>query len=265
MARRRIRPLALAAIAALAALAGCAHRGPLQIDTSLQAASQSSRVRYVVLHYTSTGRDRSLALLSRGTVSSHYLITDEPRVYRLVDETRSAWQAGDSQWYGHTWLNSSSIGVEIVNAGWSAAPDGTVSWQPYTEAQIQTLILLLRDIVRRHGIEPRNIVGHSDIAPGRKQDPGPLFPWKRLARAGLGRWYDEAAAAALRARFEAAGIPDAAWFQEALARAGYAVPRHGILDDPTRAALRAFQMHYRPARCDGLPDAETAAILQSLN
>jgi len=265
-ARRGFRAFAVATAAA-AALASCTQSPGLQVHSLQQAASQGSRVRYVVLHYTATGRERSLAMLSQGPVSSHYLITDQatPRIYRLVDETRSAWHAGDSQWYGHTWLNSASIGIEIVNAGWSTGPDGTLSWEPYTEAQMQSLILLLRDIVERHGIEPQNIVGHSDISPGRKHDPGPLFPWKRLALAGLGRWYDETAAAARRARFERTGVPDAAWFQQALSRAGYAVPRHGVWDDSTRAALRAFQMHYRPACYDGEPDAETAAILLSLD
>jgi len=261
------RPPVFAALVAAAALAGCARHGPLRIDTSVQAASQDSRVRQVVLHYTSAGLDRSLALLSRGGVSSHYLITDQspPRVYRLVDETRSAWHAGQSQWYGRTWLNGTSIGIEIVNGGWHAGPDGEPLWEPYAEPQILTLIALLRDIVQRHGIEPRNIVGHSDVAPGRKQDPGPLFPWRRLAQAGLGRWYDEAAAEARRARLEREGLPDIAWFQAALARAGYAVPDTDTLDAPTRAALRAFQMHYRPERCDGLPDTGTAAILESLD
>ncbi|MEI2417263.1 N-acetylmuramoyl-L-alanine amidase [Orrella sp. JC864] len=249
-------------------LAGCAGTGPqgLDIDTSVQALGQSSRVRFLVLHYTGSGNAQSLKVLSRGQVSSHYLITDEPRprVYRLVDEHRSAWHAGQSQWHGRTWLNASSIGIEIVNPGWTTGADGKPQWHPYSDAQIETLIALMRDIVQRHGIAARDIVAHSDIAPRRKWDPGPLFPWKRLAQAGLGRWYDEAAAARLQAEYEAGTVPDVAWFQSQLHRLGYAVPQHGVADEQTVKALVAFQLRYRPSDYEGRFDAQSAAILQSL-
>ncbi|MFJ0855027.1 N-acetylmuramoyl-L-alanine amidase [Bordetella bronchiseptica] len=267
-----------APIACLLALAGCAARGPagLDLDTSITAVSQSSRVRAVVLHYTSTGNENSLKILSERKVSAHYLITDtpRPRVYRLVDETRAAWHAGISAWYGQSTMNSTSIGIELVNPGWTNGEGNWTRgghgdtdsrhWAPYSDAQIETLIVLLRDIVARHGIAPENIVGHSDIAPQRKVDPGPLFPWQRLAQAGLGRWYDEAGAAAHLARLQAEGIPDIAWFQGQLARLGYATPQSGVLDTATHNVLAAFQMHYRPARHDGQPDAETAAIMLAL-
>jgi len=256
-----------AGLLAAAALAGCAT-GPagLHIDDSIQAVSQSSRVRYVVLHYTSTPADRSLQLLSRGAVSAHYLISDDPgaHVYRLVPETRSAWHAGASAWYGQISLNATSIGVEIVNAGASPGPDGTRLWQAYTPAQLHALTLLLRDIIRRHGIEPQNVVGHSDVAPQRKVDPGPLFPWRALAQAGIGRWYDEAAAAAHLGRLQGQPLPDMLWFQQQLQRLGYDTPQHGQLDRATRNVLAAFQMHYRPDRYDGEPDAQTAAIMLAM-
>src|SRR5690625_4279052 len=161
--------------------------GELVIDRSIQAKSHDSRVGIVVLHYTATGKNASLKILSEQNVSSHYLITDDPRpvVYQLVDESRRAWHAGVSEWYGRTDINAASIGVEIVNPGGS----GT-TWAPYSEAQIEPLITLLHDIMQRHEIAPHNLVGHSDIAPQRKVDPCPLFPWKRLADEGLGRWYD---------------------------------------------------------------------------
>lgn len=267
-----------APIACLLALAGCAARGPagLDLDTSITAVSQSSRVRAVVLHYTSTGNENSLKILSERKVSAHYLITDtpRPRVYRLVDETRAAWHAGISAWYDQSTMNSTSIGIELVNPGWTNGEGNWTRgghgdtdsrhWAPYSDAQIETLIVLLRDIVARHGIAPENIVGHSDIAPQRKVDPGPLFPWQRLAQAGLGRWYDEAGAAAHLARLQTEGVPDIAWFQGQLARLGYATPQSGVLDTATRNVLAAFQMHYRPARHDGQPDAETAAIMLAL-
>ncbi|WP_459617685.1 N-acetylmuramoyl-L-alanine amidase [Bordetella sp. 2513F-2] len=262
-----MRPLRIAAVSALAAmLAACAGGPGLRIDTSVEALSQSSRVRQVVLHYTSAESARSLALLSRGEVSSHYLVTDasEPRVYRLVPEERSAWHAGVSAWQGQPSLNATSIGIEVVNPGWTAGPDGTRLWHPYTPAQRRVLIQLLQDIIRRHDIAPENIVGHSDVAPQRKLDPGPLFPWRELAQAGIGRWYDEAGAAAHLARLQAGPLPDVAWYQRQLQRLGYECPQHGTLDRATRNVLAAFQMHYRPARHDGEPDAETAAIMLAM-
>lgn len=215
----------------------------------------------LVIHYTAANAGRSLEILSRRNVSSHYLITDDepPRVYQLVDENRRAWHAGQGEWYGNNNLNAASIGVEVVNLG----PVGD-SWQPYSEKQIETLILLLKDIVARHQIHAHNVVGHSDIAPQRKQDPGPSFPWKRLAQAGLGRWYDEARAARLRKAYAQQGLPPARIIQEKLRQAGYAAPGTGEIDPATRKVLRAFQMHYRPARHDGEPDAETLAILDAL-
>jgi hypothetical protein len=111
-----------------------------------------------------------------------------------MDENQRAWHAGDSQWQGRTWLNSSSIGIEIVNPGFKDTPTGRL-WYPYSEAQVQSLIVLLKDISKRHAISPRSIIGHSDIAPLRKLDPGPLFPWKRLASEGIGIWPNEQAVA----------------------------------------------------------------------
>jgi Negative regulator of beta-lactamase expression len=235
--------------------------GGLHIDRSIQAVSHSSRVSFVVLHYTATDTARAIDILSKQNVSSHYLITDEspPRVYQLVDETRRAWHAGVSEWYGRSDLNSASIGIEIVNTG----PTGS-DWQAYSDEQIQVLEVLLRDVMTRHQIHTRNVVGHSDIAPQRKQDPGPAFPWKRLATGGLARWYDEAKAATLEAEYRRKPLPPVHVLQQKLKRAGYPVPNSGVLDKETRKVIRAFQMRYRPARFDGEPDAETFAILDSL-
>ena len=259
-----------ALLAAVLVLGGCASRQApprLHIDDSVTAVSQDSRVRYIVLHYTSAASPRSLDLLSRGRVSAHYLITDDsrPHVHRLVDETRNAWHAGDSSWYEQVSLNPVSIGIELVNAGrQDPAGGGSPTWQPYATTQIQTLILLLQELIARHGVHPENIVAHSDIAPQRKTDPGPLFPWQQLADAGIGRWYDEAQAATHWVTLQRQGVPGVAWFQQRLARLGYACPQHGKLDRATRNVIAAFQMHYRPANYDGRPDAETAAIMMAL-
>lgn len=243
-------------------LAGCSHG--LRIDDSHTASGQNSRVQYIVLHYTSTDLARSLHLLTETEVSSHYLIGEAPAtIYRLVDENRRAWHAGDSQWQGRTWLNSTTIGIELVNQGFYDTANGRY-WQPFAPAQIDALILLLKDIMQRHQLAPGSIVAHSDIAPQRKVDPGPLFPWKRLADAGLLAWPDADAVARQQALFSAS-LPSVLWFQEQLARQGYAVPVHGELDQATRNVIAALQMKYRQARYDGEPDAQTAAILLVLN
>jgi N-acetylmuramoyl-L-alanine amidase len=247
----------LATFIAACLLAGCAA-GP-SIDTTYRSAGHESRVQFVVIHFTSEGFAPSLKTLTEGPVSSHYLVNDvPPTIYRLVEEDRRAWHAGVSSWQGNTNLNSSSIGIEIVNAG-----PNVPGWADYPEPQVRAVVELVADIVRRHKIRPDRIVGHSDIAPQRKVDPGPKFPWKRLADAGLMPWPDAARVAERRAGYEAA-LPDVAWFQRMLARHGFAVPDHGVLDDPTRRVVSAFQMKYRPQRHDGMPDAETAAILDVL-
>ena len=246
----------------LMTLAGCSSG--LRIDRSHPSANQDNRIQFVVVHYTNASLERSLALLTHGEVSSHYLIGDGPaKVYQLVDENRRAWHAGESQWEGRTWLNSTSIGIEIVNPGFTDTPNGRI-WYPYSEAQVQAVIALLKDIVKRNGINPRHVIGHSDIAPLRKLDPGPLFPWKRLADAGLSVW-PEANAVARQQMFFAANPPSIAWYQQQLARFGYAIEQTGELDVATRHVIAAFQMRFRPQRFDGTPDAQTAAMLQVLN
>jgi N-acetylmuramoyl-L-alanine amidase len=243
-------------------LAGCSHG--LRIDHSHTASGQNSRVQYIVLHYTSADLARSLHLLTETEVSSHYLIGEAPAtIYQLVDENRRAWHAGDSQWQGRTWLNSTTIGIELVNQGFYDTPNGR-DWQPFAPAQIDALIVLLKDIMQRHQLAPGSIIAHSDIAPQRKVDPGPLFPWKRLADAGLLAWPDADAVAHQQVLFSAR-LPSVLWFQEQLARQGYAVPVHGELDQATRNVIAALQMKYRQARYDGEPDAQTAAILWVLN
>lgn len=239
-------------------MTGCAGTPP--IDTRYQSRSQDSRVQFIVLHYTEGNFDTALRLLTQGAVSSHYLVDqDPPTVYRLVDEDRRAYHAGLSSWEGVTALNATSVGIEIVNRGYIG--DKTGPYTPYPEAQITRVIDLVKDIAQRHRVPPNRIVGHSDIAPSRKVDPGPMFPWPRLAAAGLIPWPDAALVAERRSRYEAAPLPDIAWFQAKLAAHGFAVPQNGALDTATRDVLVAFQMKYRPRSYSGEPDAETAALL----
>ncbi|MES2318399.1 MAG: N-acetylmuramoyl-L-alanine amidase [Pseudomonadota bacterium] len=245
-------------------LAGCATTTETPVDRTYAAKGQSSRVKFVVLHYTVSDRPQSLKILTEQVVSAHYLLTDEPApvIYGLVDETRQANHAGVSYWKGYTQLNASSIGIEIVNPGFTEGPDGRI-WYPFPQAQVDRLIVLLKEIVARHKIPPENILGHADIAPQRKQDPGPMFPWIQLAQHGLVQWPDGAKLAAARPLYEQQ-LPDVAWFQQKLGVFGYAVPQNGELDAATRSVITAFQMRYRPATIDGAPDAETAALLDAL-
>ena len=255
----------LVATLMLALLAGCAT-GPIgpKIDTTYNAKGQSSRARFLVLHYTVADKPTSIKILTEQQVSAHYLLTDDPQpvVYRLVDETRAAYHAGNSSWKNYTQLNNSSIGIEIVNAGWKDTPAGRV-FAPFPQTQVDALVGLVKDIVQRHGIAPENVLGHSDIAPQRKQDPGPLFPWLQLARAGLVVWPDANRVAAVRPAFEAL-LPDVGWFQRKLATHGYALQQTGVLDQQTRTVLAAFQMKYRPLDIAGNLDAETATLLEVL-
>lgn len=252
----------------LALLAGCATPTTgIQLNRSLSTQDQGSRVKYLVLHYTVTNTPDSIKLFTgRGgaEVSVHYLLTDEaqPVIYNIVDETRTAYQAGgDAGWKADRSLNYMSVGIEIVNSGWSDGPDGRV-WAPFPQRQIDTLIPLIKDIMARNHIKPENVLGHGDVAPQRKQDPGVAFPWQRLAAEGIVPWPDPAVVAVKRVQYESA-LPDVAWFQHKLADVGYVVPADGVAGEATRNVLIAFQTRYRPARIDGAPDAETAALLDS--
>lgn len=248
--------------AAAALLAGCA--GP-RVDTRFSSISQGPRVDLLVIHYTVLDFAESLRVLTQQVVSSHYLVdVDPPTIYRLVPEERRANHAGVSAWAARVLVNMSSIGIEIVNPGRIRTPAGE-QYAPYPPAQIDAVIALVRDIVTRWGIPKDRVVGHADIAPGRKQDPGPMFPWKRLADAGLALWFDPAQVDALRPRYEAA-LPPLPWFRLRLAQLGYPVPAVADegLDADTRDVLVSFQMRFRPAAYDGRPDAQTAAILSAL-
>lgn len=244
-------------------LAGCA--GPRIDAHTYRAVSQDSRAQFLILHFTAENLERSIRILTEQKVSSHYLVTDEqpPRIYRLVDEDRRAWHAGVSHWAGHGMLNGNSIGIEIVNLGNRPRPDGSTDFAPYPPEQIDAVVALVRDIVKRHQIRPDRILGHSDIAPQRKVDPGPLFPWKRLADEGLIPWPHEALVRQAMAQYQS-NVPPVKWFQQALMQHGFFVGDHGQLDEPTRRVMAAFQMKYRPAKYDGQPDAETAALLTAL-
>lgn len=255
----------LTGLIAAVLLAACTS-GP-HIDRSLSTPDQRSRVKYLVLHYTVTDTPQSIRIFTHQTgveASIHYLLSNDPKpvIYGIVDESRAASHAGsDSGWKQDRNLNNISIGIEIVNAGWVDGPTGR-TWAPFPEKQIETLIPLIKDIMSRHHIAPENVVGHADVAPQRKQDPGALFPWKRLAAEGIVSWPDETVVAVKRIEYQTS-LPDIAWFQRKLSDKGYVVPRDGKVSQETRNVLIAFQTRYRPSKIDGEPDAETAALLDS--
>lgn len=207
-------------------------------------------VDILLLHYT--GMRSGEAALQRlrdpaAQVSSHYLIEEDGRIHRLVEESRRAWHAGVSYWAGERDINGVSIGIELAN------PGHDFGYRAFPQPQMVALIELGQTILARHPIPAARVLGHSDVAPSRKIDPGELFDWQALAKAGIGLW-----------PAPAAGPSDLASVQQALARYGYEVEVSGVPDAPTTQSLQAFQRHFRPARIDGAPDEETAALLHGL-
>lgn len=234
----------------------------LRMNNSYASKNYGSRVEYIVLHFTAGDFQSSLHQLTEGEVSSHYLVSESPEIFRLVNEDLRAYHAGKSYWKGENGLNWNSIGIEIVNPGCNTVSEN-MHCADYPEAQIDLVIELLQSLVAKHNIGRDHIIGHGDIAPDRKIDPGPKFPWKRLAQAGLISWPDENVVLEKKQRFESQ-VPEAAWFQHKLARLGYDPPMSAQFDASTTKIVSAFQMKYRPSKCDGLPDAETAALIDTL-
>ena len=206
------------------------------------ARPNGGAIDMLVLHYTGmqsakAARERLCDPASK--VSAHYMIDEDGAVAALVPEDRRAWHAGVAFWRGRTDINARSIGVELVN------PGHEYGYRPFPEPQMAALEELAQAILARHPIPARNVVGHSDVAPRRKEDPGELFDWRRLARCGIGLWPDTAA------------VADDPGMAEMLARFGYET-------ENVAATLRAFQRRFRPSRIDGIADSETAGLLAGL-
>ena len=210
----------------------------------------------LVLHYTGMKTaDEALARLCdpAAKVSAHYTIDTAGLVYRHVPEERRAWHAGASHWAGRSAVNDCSVGIELVN------PGHEFGYIPFADDQIASLIELAQGILARHAIAPARVLGHSDVAPARKTDPGELFPWRRLAENGVGVWPN------LSSPVHGGGVAHSATegaFAASLARFGYGVPPD--VDVPLEAVVAAFQRHFRPACIDGVADGECTAILESL-
>ncbi|HCC0888460.1 TPA: N-acetylmuramoyl-L-alanine amidase [Salmonella enterica] len=265
-------------IALLMMLTGCTanltteKRNGYFVNHAFESAAQNERIRFLIMHYTALNDSQSLKRLTGDQVSAHYLIPEipaskqgQPVVLQLVNENKRAWHAGVSSWHGRSNINDTSIGIEIVNPGYTEDMFKRRTWYPYNEKQFIAIAMLAKDIIHRYQITPDNVLGHSDIAPLRKQDPGKLFPWQRLAAMGIGAWPDKSSVTqclAGRSPHEPANV---SVIQALLKRYGYdKIPQNGILDKDTRETLSAFQMHFRPNDISGNADAETEAIACAL-
>ncbi|NVK58030.1 MAG: penicillin binding protein PBP4B [Alteromonadaceae bacterium] len=252
----------------------------------MPSANYGERVKSLVIHYTAIDYAKSVnALVNEGGLSAHYLVPEsndpsdpdgQPRIIQLVDETKRAWHAGKSYWQGRTGLNDHSIGIEIVNvpdcqrdtqmaASRAEHGDNRLCFFPdYDPAQIAVVIELAKDIIARNpDIDPTSVVGHSDIAFERKNDPGPRFPWFELYQAGIGAWYDNDTMADYWKLFNEQ-TPDIGLLQAAMHSYGYGLIETGVADSSTLNALAAFQMHFLPWHVTGEPDSRTAAAVFAL-
>ncbi|MEJ1161549.1 peptidoglycan recognition protein family protein [Prosthecomicrobium sp. N25] len=243
------------------------------------------RADMLVLHYTGMPAGRGMTMAERAIrwlatpesqVSCHYVVAEDGRVTQMVAEDRRAWHAGVASWAGERDVNSCSIGIEIAHAGhpWdlSRMPDRVEGepvpehpgYLPFPDRQVAAVEALARDIVFRNGIPAERVLAHSDVAPARKRDPGELFPWARLARAGVGAWVEPEPVGGGRflARGET-GEPIAA-LQAMFALMGYGLEITGVYDEALEQIVSAFQRHWRPARVDGVADQSTITTLHRL-
>ena len=215
-------------------------------------------VDMLIMHYTALDEDHhALNWLCNpeSKVSSHYFLNRDGSLVQLVNEADRAWHAGVSFWRGERDINSCSIGIEIANTG----------VEDFTEEQMMTLTMLSKELMARHGIPAHRVLAHSDVAPGRKIDPGPKFPWKQLASAGIGHWVEpENVAGGRFFQLGDEGQPVQA-LQSMLGVYGYKIDVTGVFDTQTEMVVKAFQMHFRPERVDGVADASTITTLYKLS
>ena len=230
---------------------------------NFDARPAGQRVDMIVVHYT--GMQDGAAALARlcdpaAKVSAHYLIDEDGSQHVLVPETQRAWHAGIASWQGATDINARSIGIELVNPGheWG--------YRPFQAAQMTRLLALIQGVVARHHLPPDRILGHSDVAPLRKADPGELFDWSLLARHGLGLWPSPDFRPSEHAPVLDPGStgPAVIDLQLGLHTIGYGVEGSGLYDAATEAVVRAFQRHFRPGLVDGIADAETGSVIHHL-
>ena len=246
-----------------------------------KSVGQNFRQRFIILHYTALDDENSIKVLTEQEVSAHFLITtrDEEPIYNLVPEDKRAWHAGESEWKSSKNLNDSSIGIEIVNLGLNEdilddtdvgverALKNQYRQAPYTEEQIKKIAILVKYLSEKYEIAPENILGHSDVAPQRKLDPGPMLPWKELYdKYNIGMWYDENVKnkiqAEIAAEFDTLTVTA---YQNEFKKFGYTIQITGVYDKQTGNVIKAFQLHFRQENFNGALDIETYSILKALN
>jgi N-acetylmuramoyl-L-alanine amidase len=233
-----------------------------EIRASPNHGERKASIDMLVLHYTGmTDQEAAIRHLCepKSEVSAHYVVLEDGRITQCVPEARRAWHAGLSSWAGATDINSCSIGIEIANPGHDHGyPD-------YPRRQIAAVTALCRGIFVRHRIPADRVLGHSDVAPARKNDPGEKFPWKTLYQSGVGLWVEPAPIVKDGPTYVVGDSnPAIRELQELLARYGYGIEPSGQLDSPTREVIIAFQRHFRPALVDGVADLSTLETLRAL-
>ncbi|WP_227672897.1 N-acetylmuramoyl-L-alanine amidase [Psychrobacter lutiphocae] len=257
----------------------CTTTDPFVIDShSYHSQGQEERIKFIVIHYTVGNNERSLKQLTQGDVSVHYLIMDhnDHKIYQLVADDKRAWHAGKGAFANRNTLNDTSIGIEIVNPGikpeyrqllrdTDAEYYAYAHYEDFKEIQIEKVAYLIAKLAKQYDIAPTHIIGHSDLAPSRKIDPGAKFPWQRLYKEyGIGAWYDE---------FDKRYFMNSIDFdhisileiKQALRDYGYDINTTDEWDKASRNVVYAFQLHFRPQHPTGVMDLETYAILKALN
>lgn len=236
--------------------------GRIHTSPNFEIRSGGVKPSILLLHYTGMPScERAIDWLSRpeSKVSSHYVIDIDGAITQLVAEDMRAWHAGVSKWRGQTDINSASVGIEIHNPGHGE------DYCDFPDKQMQAVADLSKEIIARWGIKPEGVLGHSDVAPGRKIDPGERFDWKGLAEVGVGRWIEPEPVGPLIGTHSRQSNPeDIAHVQRLLASYGYGIGIDGRLDAKARDVISAFQLHFRPQRVDGVIDASTLATLERL-
>ena len=215
----------------------------------------------LILHYTGMeSAAAAIAWLTRpeSSVSSHYLIDEAGAIFQMVAEEKRAWHAGVSCWCGEEDINSSSIGIEIQNPGLE------LGYPDYPPSQIAGVIKLCKDICQRNNIEPRRVLAHSDVAPGRKPDPGEKFPWDQLYENGVGVWVEAAPIEGDAAIGPGDGGAEVRALQNSLGQLGYRIEASGDFCLQTEQVVTAFQRHWRRERVDGRADISTINTLEAL-
>lgn len=234
----------------------------LHPSPNIEPRLKGLRPTMLVMHYTGLPTvKKSIEVLSRPDckVSCHYVVDVDGRITQMVGEDMRAWHAGVSSWHGETDINSSSIGIEIQNTGHNN------EYPDFPLKQMAAVSALAKDIIGRHDISPQNVVGHSDIAPGRKTDPGEKFDWAWLNKQGVGHWVMPVDVRAGEAGLALGSAgPDIAAFQAKLKSYGYGISVTGVHNENSVTVVSAFQRHFRPARFDGVIDTSTRKTLDRL-